>query len=77
MEEDEENILFTNDISTSIPDPNVPKEINNDRELQDRGDVELPYEPENTVLTILLAKQIEQREPEEIRKQSSRLTSAE
>lgn len=51
---------------TSTPTSRLSEGINNQSEIPDRGDVDLPFEPENTPLLNLLAKQIEDRNPEEI-----------
>jgi hypothetical protein len=63
LEEEDENIT---DSITTKDDTSDAEIIGITNEDQSRGDIELPYEPENVTLTTLLAQQIEKRDPEEI-----------
>lgn len=47
-------------------DDNIPHEPGPQREIIDIGDVEMPFEPSNLPITTVLAKHIEERDPEEI-----------
>ncbi len=63
LEEEDENIT---DSITTKDDTSDVEIIGITNEDQSRGNIELPYEPENVTLTTLLAQQIEERDPEEI-----------
>jgi hypothetical protein len=62
-EEEESNLTSLQETST---DDNIPgtREILKDSEI--KGDIDMPYEPKNLPLNVLLAKHIEERKLEEI-----------
>jgi hypothetical protein len=66
IEEDDEvnNTLVDMMHNNSVIDSNISG--GRDHKTDDRGDIDMPYEPEHIPLTALMAKEIEEREPEEI-----------
>ncbi len=66
LEEEDEDINNPTTLTGDMPHIRIPEMLEEVQKPPDRGDIETPFELENIPLLELLARQIEERDPEEI-----------